>query len=94
MAPAIGNKHGVYDGQPELDYKLLEEINKLNIPLVLHGASGISEEDLKKCINLGIAKINFNTDLQIAWANEVRKFIKAGEQALKKVVKEKIDILG
>lgn len=107
LAPAIGNKHGVYVGQPELDYKLLEEINKLNIPLVLHGASGISDEDLKKCINLGIAKINFNTDLQIAWANEVRKyieenkevydprkFIKAGELALKEVIKKKIDILG
>ena len=105
LAPAIGNKHGIYEGQAELDYKLLEEINKLNIPLVLHGASGISNEKLKKCINLGITKINFNTDLQLAWSNEVkeylknnnvydpRKIIKSGEQALKQIVKEKINTL-
>ena len=105
LAPAIGNKHGIYEGQAELDYKLLEAISKLGTPLVLHGASGISDEDLRKCISLGITKINFNTDLQLAWAKEVkeyinnndvydpRKIIKSGEQALKEVIKEKIAIL-
>jgi len=106
LAPAIGNKHGIYVGQPELDYNLLEEISNLGTPLVLHGASGISNEDLKKCISLGITKINFNTDLQLAWAKEVReyvinnndvydprKIIKSGEQALKQVIKEKIATL-
>jgi len=106
LAPAIGNKHGIYEGQAELDYKLLEEISKLGTPLVLHGASGIPNEDLKKCISLGITKINFNTDLQLAWAEEVREFvknnnnvydprkiIKSGELALKEVIKEKITTL-
>ena len=65
----------------------------------------ISDEDLRKCISLGITKINFNTDLQLAWAKEVKKYInnndvydprkiiKSGEQALKEVIKEKIAIL-
>ncbi len=106
LAPAIGNKHGIYDGEVKLDYNLLEQLDKLNIPLVLHGASGIPDEDIKKCIGLGITKINFNTDLQIAWANEVRKYIennkevydprkiiKSGEEALKTIVRNKINLL-
>lgn len=105
LAPAIGNKHGIYEEKAELDYKLLENINELGIPLVLHGASGIADKDLKKCINLGITKINFNTDLQLAWAKKVkeylknndvydpRKIIKSGEQALKQIIKEKIDTI-
>lgn len=106
LAPAIGNKHGIYDGQAELDYNLLEKLNELEIILVLHGASGLSKEQLKKCIKNGVSKINFNTDLQIAWAQEVkeyinnkknvydpRKIIKSGEQKLKEKIKEKINIL-
>ncbi len=106
LAPAIGNKHGIYEGQAELDYNLLEKINKLDIPLVLHGASGLSKEDIKKCIELGIVKINYNTDLQLAWAEAVKKYInknkeeydprkiiKSGEIALKTVIKEKINQL-
>lgn len=106
LAPAIGNKHGIYDGQAELDYNLLNEINKLNIPLVLHGASGLPDEDIKKCIKLGIAKVNFNTDLQLAWAKDIRKYInenddvydprkiiKSGEQAIKSKILEKLELL-
>lgn len=106
LAPAIGNKHGIYDGQAELDYNLLEQIKKINIPLVLHGASGLRDEDIKKCIKLGIAKINFNTDLQLAWAKDIKKFIKendnvydprkiikSGEQAIKRKISEKIELL-
>ena len=106
LAPAIGNKHGIYDGQAELDYKLLKQIKELEIPLVLHGASGLKEEDIKQCIRLGIAKINFNTDLQLAWASDVKQYIKenknvydprtiikSGEQAIKRIIKEKIKLL-
>ncbi len=106
LAPAIGNKHGIYEGQAEIDYELLEQLGKLNIPLVLHGASGLSEIDIKKCIKLGITKINFNTDLQLAWSKEVRNFlennkeiydprkiIKSGEKAIKTTIKEKIELL-
>ena len=106
LAPAIGNKHGIYIGQAKLDYELLNKINKLDIPLVLHGASGIPDEDIKKCINLGIAKINFNTELQQAWSNEVKKYIEenknvydprkiiqSGETALKNIIKQKLNLL-
>lgn len=106
LAPAIGNKHGIYEGQAKLDYILLEEINKLNIPLVLHGASGLPDEEIKKCVKLGMAKINFNTDLQLAWSKKVkqyieennnvydpRKIIKSGEKALKETIDEKLKLL-
>ncbi len=52
----------------------MEEIQKaIDIPLVLHGASGISDEDLLKAIHLGHAKINFNTEINIAWSNQIRQ---------------------
>ena len=107
LAVAIGNKHGIYDGQAKLDFELLKEINKnIKTPLVLHGASGIEDKDIKKCIQNGITKVNFNTELQLAWSEEVKKYIKenkevydprkiikSGEQALKEKIKEKIAIL-
>jgi fructose-bisphosphate aldolase class II len=64
LAVAIGNAHGVYQGEPHLDIALLEEIRKrVDIPLVLHGGSGISEEQFRAAIAAGIAKINIATDL-------------------------------
>ncbi|MBP3920254.1 MAG: ketose-bisphosphate aldolase [Bacilli bacterium] len=107
LAIAIGNIHGEYKGEVNLDLKLLEQIKQeTNIPLVLHGASCIPENLLKECIKKGINKVNFNTELQLAWNKEIRKYIeknknvydprkiiKSGEQALKEKVKEKIQIL-
>jgi fructose-bisphosphate aldolase class II len=62
LAIAIGNAHGVYKGDPNLRIDRLEEINhELDIPLVLHGGSGISEEDFRTCIHNGIRKINVAT---------------------------------
>lgn len=64
LAVAIGNSHGKYKGEPQLDFNLLETIaNTTSIPLVLHGGSGISEADFKKTISLGINKINFFTGM-------------------------------
>ncbi len=60
LAIAIGNVHGRYKGKPNLDFARLEQIrNTVDIPLVLHGGSGISDEQFRKLINLGINKINF-----------------------------------
>ncbi len=103
LAPAIGNKHGLYKGEPKLDYELLGAICKsVKIPLVLHGASGLDENKIKTAIFCGITKININTDIQLAWAEEVkhyiennpeeydpRKIISSGKSAIKKVVHEK-----
>jgi fructose-bisphosphate aldolase class II/6-phospho-5-dehydro-2-deoxy-D-gluconate aldolase len=78
-----------------------------NIPLVLHGGSGIPDFQIKKAITCGISKININTDLQLVWSENVRKYlnendkvydprkiIKSGEEAFKKVVRDKNILLG
>jgi ketose-bisphosphate aldolase len=64
LAVAIGNAHGVYRGKPRINYPVLEEIARLvSIPLVLHGGSGIPDEDFKKIIRMGVSKINIFTEL-------------------------------
>lgn len=73
LACAIGNVHGVYQEKPELDFDRLQAIAKnTNIPLVLHGASGIPAQDIKKAISLGVAKINVNTELRIAYTKSLK----------------------
>ena len=80
LAPALGSVHGLYKGEPNLDFKTMREINDhLAIPLVLHGGTGIPDNDIKKAIECGISKININTELQIAWHNDVVKFVKEFE---------------
>ncbi|MBQ7637042.1 MAG: class II aldolase [Lachnospiraceae bacterium] len=62
IALSIGNQHGFYKAAPKLNFEILEEANSLvPVPLVLHGGSGISDEDFRKCISLGITKINVAT---------------------------------
>lgn len=76
LAPALGSVHGEYVGEPDLDFNKMKNINDiLNIPLVLHGASGLSDNDLKKAINYGHAKINFNTEINIAWSSAIRDYL-------------------
>jgi len=82
LAAGIGNIHGVYpDNWRGLDFDVLKEIQKAtnNIPLVLHGGSGIPDTMLKKAISLGVSKINISTELQIVFARETRKYIEAGK---------------
>lgn len=75
LAPALGSVHGEYVGEPNLQFDTMNTINRLlEVPLVLHGASGISTRDLKKAINLGHAKINFNTELNKNWTKSLRNF--------------------
>ncbi|PTK12238.1 class II fructose-bisphosphate aldolase [Staphylococcus saprophyticus] len=81
LAPALGSVHGEYKGEPDLGFEEMKEIDKkLNIPLVLHGASGISNEDLMKAIKLGHVKINFNTEVKIAWAKQLRETLDNNKQ--------------
>lgn len=106
LTPALGSVHGLYKGEPKLDFDKMKEIHDaINAPLVLHGGTGISDELLKKAIECGICKININTELQIAWTNSVRKFlidnndydprkvIKSGEKAMKDAIRHKVTIL-
>ena len=82
LAPALGSVHGFYKGEPNLDFETMALINeKLPIPLVLHGGTGIPNEKIEKAISCGISKININTDLQVAWSNAVRKFLIENETA-------------
>ena len=77
LAPALGSVHGLYKGEPDLDFETMEQISReLDLPLVLHGGSGIGEEDIKKAISCGICKININTELQAVWHDAVVNFIK------------------
>lgn len=73
LAVAIGTAHGVYSGIPKLDLDRLSEIQKLvTIPLVLHGASGLSDEAVQESIRRGICKVNFATELRIAYTEGVK----------------------
>jgi len=73
LAVAIGTAHGFYVGDPKLDIDRLAEIRAaVEIPLVLHGASGVSEETLIECVRRGISKINFATELRVAYSNGVK----------------------
>jgi fructose-bisphosphate aldolase class II len=76
LAIAIGNLHGRYVATPQLNIGRLKEIaQRNNLPLVLHGGSGTSEEDFKSCIHNGISKINVATALQMAVTDAVRNYV-------------------
>lgn len=74
LAVAIGTAHGVYKKTPKLDFDRLKEIKQVvDIPLVLHGASGVPFEDVQKCIELGICKVNIATELKIPFSNAIKQ---------------------
>ena len=108
LAVAIGTAHGVYKGEPRIDFKRLEEIKKrVDIPLVLHGASGVPDEAIRKACQLGISKINIDTELRVAFTQAVRNVLEAApaeidprkilgpaREAMQKVVREKMRLFG
>jgi tagatose 1,6-diphosphate aldolase GatY/KbaY len=108
LAVAIGTAHGLYKGEPKIDFDRLDEIRSMvSIPLVLHGASDIPDTMVKRTIELGICKVNIATDLKIPFSNAVkqyfienpdandpRKYMTPGKDAMKKVVEEKILMCG
>ncbi|MDI9485112.1 MAG: class II fructose-1,6-bisphosphate aldolase [Bacillota bacterium] len=108
LAIAIGTAHGVYKGEPKLDFARLEEIAAAtDVPLVLHGASGISDEQIRRAIPHGITKINIDTDLRVAFSqaikdflaekpNEIdpRKILGPAREAMKEVARAKMRLFG
>lgn len=102
LAIAIGTAHGAYKSKPKLDINRLKDIRaSLDTPLVLHGGSGLSDEDFKNAINGGIAKVNIFTDLCVAGKNAIKTFDgeyldirNAKVEAIKQVVKNKIQLFG
>lgn len=108
LAVAIGTAHGFYVGTPILDKERLSEIRKVvDIPLVLHGASGLSDEDVIDCVKRGICKVNFATELRAAYTDAVKALLKekpetfdpkafgkAGIPAVKKLVMDRMKVCG
>ena len=96
LAVAIGTAHGVYKSVPKLDVPRLMEIRKVvSVPLVLHGASGLSDDSIRACVREGICKVNFATELRIAYTEGVREVLSGdgkvfdpkvyGKEAMKRV---------
>ena len=108
LAITIGTAHGKYRGIPKLDLDRLQEIKKLvNIPIVLHGASGVPEDQIREATKLGVNKINIDTDIRVAFSDALkevfqnkpeeydpRKLLTASMANMKKVVMSKIEMFG
>lgn len=107
LAIAVGTAHGLYKGEIKINFDLIKEVNNSlkDVFLVLHGGSGIPDDMISKAISLGIVKINFGTELKIAYANSIkewfnenknqfdaRKYGRAGIEGVKKVINSKIDL--
>lgn len=104
LAAALGSVHGPYQGEPKLGFDEMQEISELtNVPLVLHGGSGIPDYQIQKAIELGHSKINVNTECLQAWTKAIREvlhndaatfdaraILTPGKEAVKQTVKAKI----
>lgn len=107
LAVAIGSEHGASKVE-RLDFELLKKIHGYTgLPLVLHGASGVAQEDIKEAIKLGIAKINIDTDIRQGFVEDIRRILKTEPDIedprqllgkvivdLQKLIEEKIKLFG
>ncbi|SUW65543.1 D-tagatose-1,6-bisphosphate aldolase subunit KbaY [Buttiauxella agrestis] len=108
LAVAIGTAHGLYTKRPKIDFQRLGEIREVvDIPLVLHGASDVPDEYVRRAIELGVCKVNVATELKIAFAaavkkwfsdnpegNDPRYYMRVGMDAMKEVVRSKVTVCG
>jgi tagatose 1,6-diphosphate aldolase GatY/KbaY len=108
LAIAIGTAHGFYADTPVLDKERVSEIRSMvSIPLVLHGASGLRDEDIRECVQRGMCKVNFATELRVAYTDAGKKLIAenpdmfdpkklggVGMEAVKELVKNRILVCG
>lgn len=108
LAVGIGTAHGIYKGEPKLQYDVLRKIREaVDIPLVLHGTSGVADEAVIECIKRGICKVNYATDLRIAFTKGVnqtlsdhptvidpKKYSASGRDEVKRYVMGKIKVCG
>lgn len=108
LAPAIGTAHGIYKGEPKIDFERIRRIaDKVSVPLVLHGGSGIPEEQVRRCVALGMSKMNVATELRIVFSdaiklvfaenpkeNDPRKYMIPAKKALKEAAMEKMRLCG
>ncbi len=107
FAPAIGTAHGLYKGEPKIDFERLENIaSRVNAPIVIHGGTGLSEQVFHKLIKLGGAKANVSTQLKIAYFDGFKSYLASGgktdpiklikhiRQTEKEVIKDFMRIFG
>lgn len=108
LAVGIGTAHGIYKGEPKIQFDILSQIRDVvDVPLVLHGTSGVPDEAVKECIKRGICKVNYATDLRIAFTKGVnkvlgeqpdtidpKKYSGVGREEVKKYVMSKIKVCG
>ena len=108
LAVAVGTAHGVYKGTPHVNFDVLAKIHEVvNIPLVLHGTSGVPDEQVIRCVSMGMCKVNYATDLRIAYTYGVKRYMKEnpgvfdpkkygtyGMEEVKRYVKERMQVIG
>lgn len=108
FAPAIGTSHGVYKAAPMLDLDRLSDIHsRVSVPLVLHGTSGVPDDQVRACIDRGVCKVNYATELRIVYSGGVKQYLteqpnaydpkkysEKGRTAVEKRVCELIALLG
>lgn len=108
LAVAIGTAHGVYKGIPKLDIERISRIAALvDVPLVLHGTSGVPDDTVRECIARGMCKVNYATDLRIAFTDGVKEYLQqnpsaydpkkysaVGREKVKQYVMQKIRVCG
>lgn len=108
MAVGVGTAHGFYAKEPVLNKELITELKQcLTVPMVLHGASGISDAEIKECIRRGICKVNFATELRVAYSDGVKAVLaekpetfdpkvygRRGRENVKQLVKNRILVCG
>lgn len=108
LAVGIGTAHGIYKGEPKVNLARLKEIHAMvSVPLVLHGTSGVPDDVVRQCVQNGICKVNYATDLRIAFTRAVRgvlsenpdvydpkKYCAKGREAVQACVLERIKVCG
>ncbi|MBQ3586164.1 MAG: class II fructose-bisphosphate aldolase, partial [Synergistaceae bacterium] len=108
LAVAVGTAHGVYKGTPHVNFDVLAKIHEVvNIPLVLHGTSGVPDDQVIRCVSMGMCKVNYATDLRIAYTYGVKRYMKEnpgvfdpkkygtyGMEEVKRYVKERMQVIG
>lgn len=108
LAIAVGTAHGMYKGEVRIRYNIIEEVaTQVAAPIVLHGGSGVPDEAIRKSIELGVGKINVNTENQVAMTNAIkqvlaekpdafdpRKYLNPAIAAMREVVKGKMRLFG
>ena len=108
LAIGIGTAHGIYRKEPKINLEVLDQISKIvDVPLVMHGTSGVPDNTVKECISRGICKVNYATDLRIAFTKGVKEYMKENPDAfdpkkyaalgmdeVKKYVMQKMEVMG